>query len=178
VPSQPTVKKYYNLEFVGEVEATMVQEGVYCVVEELHDVGHYGYIAKTGDGGYDVVNLHVIDPFSPPESITTYVLVVHEEDNPPETAKLIGPEGEETVNVSGLEAELSYVGPITLGSDTYWLKLRWADGMQLVLTLFPWIVVTEDAKKIYRRAKRLFLWANLQLMAGRRGFIPFTGPVE
>jgi len=165
------VKKYYNLELVGELEATMVQEGVYCVVEELHDVGHYGYVAKTEDGGYDVVNLHIVDPSSPPMSITTYVLVTHEEGNPPESAKLIGSEGEEAVNVSGLDNELSYVGPITLGFDAYWLKIRWSDGMELVVAMFPLIMVPEDVEKIYRKAKRLYMWANLQLILSGRGLI-------
>lgn len=178
MPSQPTVKKYYNLELVGELEATKVQEGVYCIDEQLDEEGHYGYVAVTGEGGYDVVNIHVVNPFSPPETIETYVIVTHEEGSPPEEALLIRSDGVSEVGVSQLEPEISYVGPISIGFGSYWLKIRWPDGMEIVLSLSPFVVVEEEAEKRYRLAKRLYLVASLQMLGGGRALLPLPSTVE
>lgn len=175
VPSRPTVRKYHDLRYIGDVEPTKVEEGVYCVVERLEDTGHYAYIARTSDGGYDVVNLHVVDPSSPPETISTYVMVTHEEGSPPESALLVGPEDEEAVNVSRLEAEVSYVGPITLSFDLYWLKVIWSDGMELVVPMIPFVVAVRGVEVPAREVKRVYMWAMLQLVLGERRILPVVG---
>jgi len=173
IPSVSTVKKYRDGRFVGEVSVEKVQDRLYCAVETLEDVGAYGYVAAAVEGGYDVVNLHVYDPVSPPTVIDTFVVVTHEDGNPPEAAIVFGPDGQSQVGVRQVEAGVSVVGPVRLGVGAYWLKLRWADGMELVVPMFFRYLVPELVKRVYQLARRNFVLTIL-LFAGRARLLPTT----
>jgi len=169
IPEVSRVRKFKEGRFVGEISVSKLQDRVYCALETLEETGSYGYVAENGGNGFDVLNIHVYDPLSPPSTITTYVLVTHEQNNPPAEAVLVGPEGVESVAVTGIEDTLSLVGPISLAVGAYWLKIRWGDGMELVVPLFFRYLIPDTVKKVYWLAKKAILLATFSFIARGRG---------
>lgn len=171
LPTVSQVKKYFNGTYVGNISVSQLQPGVYCAVETLDTPGAYGYVALNEDGGYDVLNLHVYDPATPPQTITTYLLVTHEQGNPPTRAILVGPTETVDVSITEIEPGISLVGPTRLEYGAYWLKLIWSDGMELVVPLFFRALIPEAVKKAYWLAKRSFLMITLMLTSYGRRFV-------